>query len=574
MYVKSVAYFAKTCCQCLSRCDTNTCTFAPSLRHNEGSGIVYQKVWFCRPPVTIGCALTTCCPVMQSLEPMFPGKGVWTRIPTVWFPASCLADSSPRNLSSRCTLFPASGSGSDLSGSRTSCCALIRMSRLSDALWGYAFDSACGQVTQDSASVAWRHLGPQLTFLRKVTRPACRVHPTRWGRAPVETLRQGHASHHDISLQYDKRRSARQPLSMVLDFKRCSQLAVIRPIELCSAVRSVRGKLTFGRPRRLTPTEWSSGRTSRTILQVMPWICEPRICADPTMPRLPSQTMRVRRLFHGPPSFGQAHLGFRCHGLMDRTLDSAFIHMNVCLCRASRLWYKGLLPRKLVRCFDIRSLTILTSVHLPPHECMHGTGCLSPFKDGGHWNAPADVSTIKLQALSCHCAMTLSLWSGKSMLYWIPCCYKVLSLPGPKSGGDTICCWRCNSLVGLPNKLHWCSAESVADVRVEERAGLSSEAVVKFLVRFPNAKPTGRGATEPTRPAMCSPSCGRSLTHSFLTASMCFNSVLSCHVAEDHELHSEALRRVVYHHSYKHAFCEPLPVGTEHQNLLGDVSMS
>ena len=82
---KSVAYFAETCCQCLSRCDTNTCTFAPSLRHSEGSGIVYQKVWFCRPPVTIGCALTTCCPVMQSLEPMFP---VWL-IP---HPGTCLLD--------------------------------------------------------------------------------------------------------------------------------------------------------------------------------------------------------------------------------------------------------------------------------------------------------------------------------------------------------------------------------------------------------------------------------------------------------------------------------------------------
>ena len=251
-----------------------------------------------------------------------------------------------QDLSSRCALFP------------TSCYAPIRMPRLSDALWGYAFDSACGQVMQDSASVAWRHPGPQLTLLRKVTRPACRVHPTRWGRAPAKTLRQGHASHHEICLQYNKCRSARQPLSMVLDFKCCSQLAVIRFIELCPAVRSARGKLTFGRPRRLTPTEWSSGRTSRTILQVMPWICEPRICADPTMPRLPGQTMRVRCLFNGAPSFGQAHLGFRCHGLMDRTLDSTSIHMSVCLCRASRLWYQGILPRKLVCCFDIRSLNI------------------------------------------------------------------------------------------------------------------------------------------------------------------------------------------------------------------------
>ena len=141
-----------------------------------------------------------------------------------------------------------------------------------------------------------------------------------------------------------------------------------------------------------------------------------------------------------------------------------------------------------------------------------------------HEGAASFVTVQEMPSpLSCHCAMTLSLWSGKSMLYWIPCCcYKVLSLPGPKSGGDTICCWRCNSHVGLPDKLHWCSAESVADVRVEERAGLSSEAVVKFLVWFPNAKPTGRGATEPTRPAMCSPSCGRSLTHSFFNCKHVF----------------------------------------------------
>ena len=565
---KSVAYFAETFCQCWSRCDTQTCTFAPSFRHNEGSGIVYQKEWFCRPPMTFGCALITCCPVMQSLEPMFSGQGVWIRIPTVWFPASCLAGSSPRSSSSRCPLIPASGSDSDFSGSRTSCCALIRISRLSDALWGYALDSVCEQVMQDSASVAWRHIGPQLTLLRKVTRPACRVHPTGWERAPVETLRQGQASRHDIRLQYDKCRSDRQPLSMVLDSKCCPQFAVIRLLENCSAVRSVQEKLTFGRPRRLTPPAWSSGRTSRTILQVAHRICEPRFCADPITPRLPRQTMRVRCLFNRPPSSGRARLGSRCHELLDKTLDSAFIHTNVCLYRASRLWCKGL-PKKLVCCFDIRSLTILISVHLPPHDCMHGTGCLSPLKDGGHWNAPADVSTVKLQALSCYCAMTLSLWSGKSMLYWIPCCcYKVSSLPGPKSGGDIICCWRCNSHVGLLNKLYWCSAESVADVRVEERAGLSSEAVVTFLVWFPDAKPTGRGATEPTRPAMCSLSCGRSLTHGFLTASMYFNSVLSCQVAEDHELHSDTLRRVVYHHKCKNAFYEPLPVETDCHNLL------
>ena len=372
---------------------------------------------------------------------------------------------------------------------------------------------------QDSASAAWCYAAAQLPFLERIELP------TRWGRNLGMTLHQGPVSLCAACLQSKQCRSSRQPLSMVLDFKCCSQLAVIRLIELCPAVRPVRGKLTFGKPRRLTPTEWSSGRASRTILQVMPRICKPRprICADQTMPRLPGQTMRVRCLFNGPPSFGQARLGFQCHGLMDRTLDSASIRMSVCLCWASRLWYEGLLPRKLVCCLDIYSSIILVSVHLPPHDCMRGTGCLYPFKDGGHWNAPADISIATLQALPSHCAMKLSLWSGKSMLCRIPCCcYKVLSLPGPKSGGDTICCWRCNSHVGLPNKIHWCSAESVADVRVEERAGLSSEAVVKFVVWFPNAKPTGRGATEPARPTMRYPSCGRSLTHSFFNCKHVF----------------------------------------------------
>ena len=457
---------------------------------------------------------------VSSCVTCFITKGLWTSVPGAWSLSDCLAVSLLRGLSSMCADLDCLGPYLSVSG--TSHCSLACLACLIGAPWESSVVLSHAQVMPDSASAVGDFDASAMTQLERMMFYALRARTTRWERPPGTTFCQGSISSGGVVSQCIRCRSSRQPLSMVLDFKHCSQYIGARLAGNDQHVCLVKGRLISGRPRRQILIEWSFGGAHWTALLA---------------PR-PSHANQVHH-----PSWSWTLMPWT-NGWWCATPPPGW-HLR-------RSVQRGLLSLALER--------LLTDDHI------RVDACLCSLQVGGRWHACTTGGNV-LPNSNIHMwvqwQVKLAEVANCSFRRYLHCLlhgisrshYEIMSLPGPKSGGDTMRCWTHCLCVGLLAHLHLRLETCVADVRVGERAGLSSEAVERFFVWLPNAKPAGRGAVEPIRLEWrCCTTYGRPLTHNFI-ACLYLNFVLTCHTSKAPALCSDALGPLNHCRSYEHAFC-------------------